>query len=815
MIGKTISHYKILEKLGEGGMGVVYKAEDTKLKRTVALKFISAQALGRDEEKIRFIHEAQAAAALSHPNISTIYEIDESEGQSFMAMECIEGRSLKEKIKSGPLKLDETLDIVIQVAEGLREAHEKGIVHRDIKPANIMVTTKGQAKIMDFGLAKLGRGMHLTKIGTALGTIAYMSPEQARGDTVDHRTDIWSLGVVLYEMVTGQLPFKSEYEQAVIYSILNEDPKPITSLRTEAPLELEQIVNKALTKNQDERYQHVDEILVDLRSFTEELESGITKTLLTKKAKPSPSVAVLPFVNMSPERENEYFSDGITEDIIAQLSKIGDLKVISRTSIMRYKRSDKSLREIGKELDVTTILEGSVRKADNRVRIVGQLVDARTDEHIWAETYDREMKDIFDIQSDVAQQIATALKAKISPAEKERLQKKPTDNLSAYDYYLKGRDYYYRYHKQDNEIAIELFEKALKLDPDYALAYAGLGDAYAQRKLKYGFASTWLDSAIQVSEKAISIDPDLAEAYKALGLAYIAKGWFRKALEVNHKAVELKPNHFPAVANIGWSYWYIGKFDRALRYMKKSLDLNPSGAHDCFGIGSIYLKLGNYAEAQKWLNKALELQPDFTNPHVRWIELYLGEGKHQKAIEHCRKILSIFPDEVRGLEAAGDIELFFNNYVQAKQYYEKAMEISSTRLPGLTGASLTTRLAYIYWKTDRKEEAQKMFCQSLEVARKLLEQGNESWEIPYDIATINAIQGNKSESFKWLKKAIDSGWREYHLGLRNPMLENLHNDEKFKQAMAEMKAMIDEMRKRVEKEDWQDHNQLEESADNR
>jgi serine/threonine protein kinase len=800
VIGKTISHYKILEKLGEGGMGVVYKAEDTKLKRTVALKFLTPQTLGSEEEKARFIQEAQAAAALNHPNICTIYEIDESERQSFLAMEYIEGQSLKEKIKSVPLKLDEALDITIQVAEGLQEAHEKGIVHRDIKPANIMVTTKGQAKIMDFGLAKLGRGMHLTKTGTTLGTIAYMSPEQARGDTVDHRTDIWSLGIVLYEMVTGQLPFKSEYEQAVIYSILNENPKPITSLWTEVPLELERIVNKALAKSPAERYQHVDEMLIDLRSFTEELESGITKTLLSKKAKPSPSVAVLPFVNMSPERENEYFSDGITEDIIAQLSKIGDLKVISRTSIMRYKQSDKRLREIGKELDVTTILEGSVRKAGNRVRIVSQLIDARTDEHIWAETYDREMKDIFDIQSDVAQQIAIALEAKISPAEKERLQKKPTDNLTAYDYYLKGRDYYYRYHKQDNEIAIELFERALKLDPDYALAYAGLGDAYAQRTLKYGFAPTWLDSAIQVSEKAIFIDPDLAEAYKALGLAYIAKGWFRKALEVNHKAVELKPNHFPAVANIGWSYWYIGKFDQALRYMKKSLALNPSGAHDCFGIGSIYLKLGNYAEAEKWLNKALELQPDFTNPHVRWIEFYLGEGKYQKATEHYRKILSIFPDEVRGLEAAGDIELFSVNYALAKQYYEKAMGISSTRLPGLTGASLTTRLAYIYWKTDRKEEAQKMFSQSLDVAQQLLEQGNESWEIPYDIATINAIQGNKSESFKWLKKAIDAGWREYCLELRNPLLENLHNDEKFKQMMDDVKAMVDEMRKRVEVE---------------
>jgi serine/threonine protein kinase/Tfp pilus assembly protein PilF len=799
MISKTISHYKILEKLGEGGMGVVYKAEDTRLKRTVALKFLAPQTLSSEEEKARFILEAQAAAALNHPNICTIYEIDESEGQYFMAMECIEGQSLREKIQSGPLKLKEAINIAIQVAEGLQEAHDRGIVHRDIKPANIMMTTKGQAKIMDFGLAKLGRETQLTKTGTTVGTVAYMSPEQARGDTVDHRTDIWSLGVVLYEMITGQLPFKSEYEQAIVYSILNEEPQPITDLRSGLPMELEGIINKALAKSTGERYQHADEMLSDLRSLSNQFESGVTKTFLTK-AKPSPSVAVLPFVNMSPEKENEYFSDGVTEDIIAQLSKIGDLKVISRTSIMRYKNSAKSIRKIGKELDVTTILEGSVRKANNRVRIVSRLVDARTDIYLWAQTYDREMKDIFEIQTDVAQRIASSLEAKISPVEKERLQKKQTDNLTAYDYYLKGRDYYYRYHKQDNEIAIELFKKALELDLEYALAFAGLGDAYAQRTLKFGFASTWVDSAIEIANKAILLDPDLAEGYKALGLAYIAKSWIRQALEANHKAIELNANHYPALINIGWSYFNLGRFEEALRYMKKSLALNPTGAYDCYGIGSVYLMLNRPAEAEKWFNRALELQPDFIYAHAKFVEMYLGQGKCQKALEHSRRILAISSDDVLGLVTAGDVELFSGNYAQAELYYKKVMEVSTTGLRGLTGSSLTNRLAYIYWKKGKEEEARKMFKGYLDSAQKRLEEADESWDVPYDIAAIKAVMGNKSESLKWLQKAIDAGWREYQLGLRNPLLENLHNEEQFKQMMAGVKSMVDEMRKRVEKE---------------
>jgi len=407
------------------------------------------------------------------------------------------------------------------------------------------------------------------------------------------------------------------------------------------------------------------------------------------------------------------------------------------------------------------------------------------------------MKDIFDIQSDVAQKIATTLKAKISPVEKERLQTKPTENLTAYDYYLKGREYYYRYRKEDNEQAIELFKKALELDPDYARAYAGLGDAYGQRVGKFGFAHNWVDLAIDVSQKAISIDPGCVEAYKALGFVYISKGWLHKALQANKKAVELNPNYAPAVGNIGWIDWYIGEYEAALKWMEKALALDPTGAHGYYNVGCVYYGLQHDVKAELWLNKALEFQPDFLYAYEILIYICLGQGKFDQAIAYGRKILSIAPDDVYALIWAGDAEVFSGNYSQAKQYYEKAMEISS---PGFTSMSLnqTIRLTYIYWKTDQREKARKMFSQSLDFCLRRLEQKDEGFWIPFDIAVINAIQGKKKEAYLWLQRAIDGGWREYRLASVDPLLENLHSEEQFKRMMTKVKAMVDEMRKQVE-----------------
>ena len=840
MIRQTISHYRILEKLGEGGMGVVYKAHDTKLDRDVALKFLPHYLTSDPTEKERFYHEARAAAALTHQNIAVVHEIGEHENQLFIAMEYVEGKTLKQLVESETLSVKRVLDIAIQVCEGLTAAHEKGVVHRDIKSDNIILTAKGQAKIMDFGLAKVKGATKLTKTGSTLGTAAYMSPEQALGEEVDQRSDIFSFGVVLYELLGSRLPFRGEHEAALMYSIVNEEPQPIARFNEKATPELEHIVMKALAKDKEERYQHADDLLADLRHERKGLEysragyvraptveqpvverepakprrnllryvipiaiifaAAVLVVILNpfnfeigpKKALPADrkSVAVLPFTNMSGNKEDEFFSDGITEDIIAQLSNVAELKVISRTSVMPYKNTSKSLRDVGRELNVATVLEGSVRRAGNQVRIVAQLIDAASDQHLWAQTYDKELTQVFAIQSDVAQQIALALKAKLSPRERELLGKKPTENLDAYSYYLKGREYYYRYSKRDNENAIDLFKKALELDPSYALAYAGLGDAYAQRATRFGFPRMWTDSSIAVSSKAISIDPNLAEGYKALGIAYSAKGWIRKSLEANQKAIEINPNYHPAVGNIGYMNMRLGKFDEALQWQKKALALNPMIAYSYVGVASAYLDLCDDARAKEWCNKALALQPDLAAARFFLGVMHLERKEYQQAMDQAQKILALQADDRSGLFLAGAAELLSANYAQSEQYLSKSMAIDST--------SGTTSLGYIYMKTGRKDEAGKMLARSLRHDEEELEKGNESDWIPYDLAEINSMHGNKVEAYRWLERAINAGWRDYRSAEIDPLLENICNEGRFKQMMTDVKAKVDEMRKHVE-----------------
>ena len=459
MIGKTISHYQILEKLGGGGMGVVYKARDLKLDRLVALKFLSPHFNMDEEGKQRFIQEAKAASALDHPNICNIHEINETDdGQLFIAMAYYEGETLKDKIKdyhevAAMRKIKETVNIAIQIAQGLSIAHQKGIVHRDIKPANIMISDDGMVKILDFGIAKLAGTTRVTMEGTTKGTVSYMSPEQLRGKEVDQRADIWSLGVLMYEMLSGEQPFKGDIDQAVIFSILNEEPESISKLQAGISSELELIIEKTLSKNPAARYQKIEEVQYDLKELIEGYKvSGsrliprilvrlwrrhalllttiflllilivIASFLIPLSRQPkdmSKSIAVLPFKNLDPDPANEYFCDGITEDIITLLANIKNLKVTSHTSVIPYKNTAMNLKHIAEQLNVETILEGSVRRAGEQIRVVAQLVDASKDEHIWAETYNRELKDVFEIQSEVAEKIARALQVKISAEEKK------------------------------------------------------------------------------------------------------------------------------------------------------------------------------------------------------------------------------------------------------------------------------------------------------------------------------------------------------------------------------------------------------------
>ncbi len=492
MVGSKILHYKILEKLGEGGMGVVYKAEDIKLKRLTALKFLPSHISSSKEDLARFNQEAQAAAILSHPNICTVYAIEEDDARQFIAMEYIDGKTLSRRISDSPPSTSEAISYAIQIGEALQEAHANGIVHRDIKSENIMVNSKNQIKVMDFGLAKLKGSIKLTKASSTVGTLAYMAPEQIQGGEVDARSDIFSFGVVLFEMLTGILPFKGEHDASIMYAILNEEPDSLQKYLPEASSDLSHVIERALEKDPEDRYQSMKDIVIELRRISKRTGSvsrkmihseGITETripssaalheepvlnneihenkkssgnkktliisssaavivlvvilgylfLFNKGEAPAvgKSIAVLPFKNMSPDKSDDYFSDGITEDITVELSQIGDLKVIARNSVLKYKNSDASIKEIGSNLGVSSILEGSVQKEGNEVRIVAQLVDVNTGEYLWAGTYDKQLTQIFAIQSDVSKQIANALKAKLTPEEENRINQRPTDNITA------------------------------------------------------------------------------------------------------------------------------------------------------------------------------------------------------------------------------------------------------------------------------------------------------------------------------------------------------------------------------------------------
>jgi serine/threonine protein kinase/Flp pilus assembly protein TadD len=639
MIGETISHYKILEKLGEGGMGVVYKAEDTKLKRIVALKFLSPQAVGTEDDKTRFIQEAQAAASLNHPNICTVHEIDEYEDRSFIAMECIEGESLKAKIKSGLLRVDEAVEIAVEVAEGLQESHSKGIIHRDIKSANIMLTAAGRVKVMDFGLAKsLGR-TQLTRSGTAVGTVAYMSPEQGRGDAVDHRTDIWSLGIVLYEMLTGELPFKSDYEQATIYRIINEEPPSIRSWRSDVPKKLEQIIEKALAKSTEERYESAELFAAALR----ELEGRTApKSKDDDSTREKYSIAVLPFVDMSPDKDQEYFCDGLAEELINALTHVKPLRVAARTSAFSLKGGKYHVREIGEKLRVDTVLEGSIRKAGNKLRITAQLVSAADGYHLWSEKYDRTLEDIFAIQDEISLAIVDKLKIELLGEEASRLVKRGTENLEAYDLYVRGR-FFWEKRGEGLKRAIEYFNQAIAKDPKYVAPYAGIADSYTLLAF-YGFLPSHdaMPKARQNAQKALELDDTIADAHNALAYIHLFYDWdFAKAEQEFKRAIELNPAYTPA------HYWYASMLtlaDRsgeALRENERAIATDPLSVQAHTRYGWDLLGARQFKQSIERLNRALELNPDYMLAHWLLGCNYYMLSRYEDALTELEKAVTL------------------------------------------------------------------------------------------------------------------------------------------------------------------------------
>jgi non-specific serine/threonine protein kinase len=679
MTGKTILHYKILKKLGEGGMGVVYLAEDTKLKRQVAIKFLPRHVSANEEEQRRFEREAQAAAALNHPNITQIYAIEEADEQLFIVMEYIGGKELKHLIINDQLSISKTLDYAVQIAEGLQAAHEKGIVHRDIKSANIMITEKGQVKIMDFGLAKVGQGMQLTKEQSTLGTAPYMSPEQIRGEEVDQRTDIWSFGVVFYETLTGQLPFKGDYEQAVIYAILNEEPKTLTTVRTDISEEIQNIINYALQKNPTERYQKIQELLSDLKNVgsksvetkTDESSKADSIPLIVSKPKfiyygiglvilfaisvyfifspkklnsPQKSnsekkmIVVLPFENLGLS-EDEYFADGLTEEITSKLSGLSGLGVIARQSAKQYKKTTKSVRQIGEELGVSYILQGTVRwekvAGNEHVRVTPQLIDVIEGTQIWSQASEEILSSSFKLQSKIAESVVQAMDIKLALSEKQTLITDITTNAEAYSYYLRGITAGRKsFNESDYRIAEEMLLKAIELDPNFSRAHAELSYIHSSIYWEYyDHTESRVLKAKRAAEKSLELEPGLIEGHIATGwYYYLCKLDYGNALAEFHHVLKFQPNNTDALSGVAMVYRRQGKILEVLDYLRKSLEINPRDQVMNTNIASTLILLRQYNQSEQYVQMALSLTPDWRELYTTkaWIYL-LKSGDVEKA----------------------------------------------------------------------------------------------------------------------------------------------------------------------------------------
>ena len=673
MIGNTISHYRITSQLGEGGMGIVYEAEDVNLGRHVALKFLSPSMASDDTLLQRFQREARAASSLNHPNICTIHGIEQHESEHFIIMELLDGEPLADRIRRGPLDVDTVLTLAVQIVDALESAHSKGIVHRDLKPANIFVTSRGQAKILDFGLAKIDHQQKpdagsniataiadgLTSAGMAMGTVAYMSPEQARGEVTDARTDLFSIGTVIYQTCTGTLPFQGDTTAVVFDAILNRDPLPVDQVRPNLPPELGRIIGQALEKDRDLRYQTATDLKTALKRLKRDLESGrhvSEANPLKSRSGSAPvhehSIAVMYFENLSGMKEDEYLRDGITEDITTELSKIKRLKTFSRAVVLPYRDKPVTASQIGKELGASYVLVGSLRRAGNRLRINAQLVDASTDFPTWSERYDREMADVFEVQDEIASKIAAALRITLSPQEQQALAAKPTDNLHAYDLYLRGRNFARRVGRQDMQFALQMYENAVALDPTFAVAHAAIANVCAQFYYYFERKQEWIDRVNAATKRAIATGRDEPEIRCAEAWLDFAQGRYDSAVDKCRSALARDPDIDGGYNLLGRALFEAGRYQEVVDMMEDILAHagenynNTIPIHNSLGAMGKTEALRNYTYREIAIYEAqLKKTPEDARVRVLLAGNYAFQGRFEDAKREVDLAMALRPDD--------------------------------------------------------------------------------------------------------------------------------------------------------------------------
>ncbi|NGP75097.1 protein kinase [Balneolaceae bacterium YR4-1] len=765
MIGHTISHYTIIEKLGEGGMGVVYKAHDSRLDRTVALKFLPFFQTHDEQNRKRFLQEARAVAALNHPNIATVYEIDKADDQYFIVMEFYQGNTLQGKILEKSLTIRDALLIALKIANGLHKAHSKNIIHRDVKPANIIFSEDDEVKIIDFGLAKLADQSMLTVSGTTMGTVSYMSPEQLEGAGVDHRTDIWALGVLLYEMLSGERPFAGQFAQAIMYSITNEEPEYISKVRPEVPLQIESIINKALQKNPEKRFENMEEMEAALQEALEEMDSGVSHPrsgfklgrkqkkavyitsvmmlllaliaaffLHSPKVHEQPvSIALLPLDDLSVNASQEWFSDGMTDALITDLARISGIRIISRSSVTRYKGTDRTASEIAAELGVDYVIEGTVLESGNQVRISIRLIDAQKDGYLWGEVYNHDLKNILQLQGEVAKAIAAQIEVQLTPFERNLLTDRKDINPKAYEAYLKGNYHRWQLSEEALDKAKDYYEMAIEMDPDFAPAYSGVAFTYLSRA-QSGYVS--LNDIIEPAEialqKALKIDSTIPEIHNMLAVfnAWVYWNW-QKADEEYARAIELNPNYSEARAVYSHLLFILKREDEALYHIEEALKMDPYNPlfQAMYSMDLMYLK--RYDEVIARMEKNLETSPGNRVSLATLRSAYHQKGMHEEAIDIWRKTF----EENNDPEAK---EVLTNSY--QRDGYEAALK----------------NVAELYIRRSKKE-----------------------YVTPWQIATLYARAGMKSESLDYLEKAFDDNDLNMPYISVDPIFDYMRDDPRF------------------------------------